>query len=415
MAEKAGTDRDIRAHAAAGDTGRGERILWLDGLKGLAAILIFTHHFLLGMYPATYFGEDAPSRSSLGWDRFLSVSPLGVFTNGNFLLCLFFVISAFFMALGVMRLKEENYREKLGRLLLKRYPRLLLPVLVTGILNYLLIHLLTFTGLNYIHKTTELSPLGLLLHSLILQWITTDSLVLGPFWMLHLLLFGSFLAMLIAIPDRREYRFYPFVILLLSYAMGCIDRYYAGFCFGVFLADLYWFRTKKTGEDGHFVRSPEDNTEQGNESHNIRLQKIFSDRRISALAGVLFILLGLFLGGYPSYVESPENIYRIFGFYVRNVPNAYEILHCLGAAFFLAGLFLLPNKRLLESRPVLFLGKLTFPIYLVHIMWIEYLGYFLVDLLIPALGRGIASAVTYLILLAGILFSSLIYQRLRLI
>ena len=133
------------------------------------------------------------------------------------------------------------------------------------------------------------------------------------------------------------------------------------------------------------------------------------------MIGVLLILAGLFLGGYPSYVEAPENIYRIFRRMAESVPNAYEVLHCIGAAMFMAGLFLLPRKRLLESRPCLFLGSITFPIYLLHIMWIEYLGYFLVDLFLPLMGRSVSSLLTYLFLLAGILGSSLIYKRFSLV
>ncbi len=371
------------------------RILWLDGLKGLCALFIFTHHFLLGFYPATYFYTDAQSKSS--WDRFVAISPLGILNNGNFWLCIFFLTTGFVMAKGVFGLKPESFRDGLGKMLLRRYPRLLVPVFVTGVLNYLLIHLMNATGLNYIHKTTELSPLGLLLHSLVLQWITPDSLVLGPFWMLHLLLFGSFLAILLAVPDKKEYWWYPFLLLFLAYPLGCIDRYYSGFCFGVFLADCYCLRRDWFAGLGK------------------RLTEGPLKQSGPWLLGLLLIFLGLFLGGYPSYVELPENIYRIFRFYVVRVYNAYEVIHCVGALIFLSGLFILPKKRLLESRVFQFLGSLTFPIYLVHIMWIEYLGYFLGDAFRPMLGQDLSSLVTYCILLAGILASALVYRRLKLV
>ena len=383
MGQQAGSEKTGTKH-----------ILWLDGLKGLAALLIFTHHFLLAFYPAIYFGAERESGTPLGWDIALATHPLGVFTGGNYWLCLFMVISAYIYASRVMQLQKENYREKLGGIILNRYPRLLLPVFVTGVLNWCLIKGLTALNLNYINKTTELSPLGLILHSVVIQWITPDTLVMGPFWMLHLFLFGTFLVILLAIPDRKEYRFYPLLLLCLTYPLGCMDRYYVGYVLGVLLADLTCFRREEIG----FCKA--------------KLEAI--NKHLPVVAAVLLILAGLYLGGYPSYVQEPTNFYRHFGFYVHRVTEAYEVIHCVGAAMLLAGLFCLASHPFLESRLMQWLGSLSFPIFLTHILWIEYLGYPLRDFLKPYLGAGGSALLTWWILLCGILHTGMLYRRLKL-
>ena len=362
------------------------RIQWLDGLKGWAAMGVFSHHFLLGFYPAAYFGSEKESLAPFGLDQVLSIHPLGVFVNGNFWVCVFLTISAFLLSNQVMKLPEQDFRGKLSKILLKRYPRLLKPTLITAVFAYFLLKILTFSGLNYIHKTTELSVPGLLLHSLVIQWVTPDPLVLGPFWMLHYLLFCSFLAILLAIPDKEEYQWYPVFLLAMTYPLGMINRYFVSAALGALLSDLFLYRmSKREGQGSAYI-----------------------------VFGILLILAGLYLGGYPSYVEDPPNFYRHFGFYVHRVVEAYEVIHCAGAFFLLAGLWLLPKRRFLEGRLSQYLGRCAFPVYLVHILWIEYFGYWFRDFLKPSLGYGGASFAAFITMLAGILLSAEIYKRLGL-
>mgnify|MGYP002625442117 CR=1 FL=1 len=411
------------------------RVPWLDGLKGLACLGVFTHHFMLAFFRASYFGGEAPSMTASGLDTRLSYEPYGVLINGNFWVCVFLVISSFLLAAKVMRaaLAEEQagdtdasregndggsgavpakepqtsrFREVVSTILLRRYPRLMLPALAVGIGNYLLLFLLNRFRLNYIGVRTELSPLGLLLHSLVIQWITPDTLVLGPFWMLHTLLFSSFLAVLLAIPGGKKKGFFPFLYLLLLYPFGSIDRYYTGAVWGVFLADVVVFERVK---DWAFALGL-----------SRLLEKGFLPLRRTA--GFLTVLAGLYLGGYPSYVTEPVNFYRHFGFYVHRVQSAYQILHCLGAFLLLLGIFLWRDafasgegreskSPLLENRCSLLLGRLSFAVYLLHILWIEYLGYYLVDSLKGALGYVPATALVYVLLLVLILLSAEGFHR----
>lgn len=363
-----------------------ERILFLDGLKGFACLGVFTHHFFLSFFPASYFGEEAVIMTASGFDERLASAPYAFFINGNFWVCVFLLISAFLLSDKLFGLKESSDPQKyssLSGILLKRYVRLMVPVLLIGIFNYFLVELLTVTHLNYMNKENTLSFLSLLYHGLIKTWITVDSSIQGPFWMLHYLLFGSYLAILIALATPKNSRWTPFIHLFLALAMGIHNRYYAGVVFGVMIC--YEYRYGKI------------------------LPYLQSKKVLRIISGILFLLAGLFLGAYPSYV-MPVNIYRIFNFYAFRDQDAALLLHCMGAACLLISFFLLKAEAaLFSTAPFQFLGKISFSIYLVHSMLLEYLGYFVMHRLAAGFNNyTLAGIVTYFFLTILLIALSLI-------
>ncbi|MDD3370033.1 MAG: acyltransferase family protein [Lachnospiraceae bacterium] len=370
-----------------------ERILWLDGLKGLACLLVFTHHFMLAFFKSSYFGEEMPSMTASHIDTLLSYEPYGVLINGNFWVCVFLVISAFLLSSQIFRMTgnsaetgENNFVHHLSAMLLKRYPRLMLPAAFVGIANYFLIILLDMCHGNYLEIKSALGFKDLLLHCFVTMWTTTDSSVLGPFWMLHVLLFGSYLAILLALLAGKDRKHMLPVYLLLLYVLGTINHYYTGVVLGVLFA---WFLER---DPFHL------------------LQKTFFPHW-QTITGVLLLFAGLYLGGYPSYVQ-PMNFYRHFGFYVHRVVDAYQIIHCFGAVCLLAGLFLwsAPGK-VLSTGIFQQLGKISFSIYLLHIMVIQYIGYYLMDTLMEITGNySLTGIIVYLILLSILVLVSALFH-----
>ena len=80
-----------------------QRLDWIDGLRGICCILIFVHHFLLIFYPGTYSGNAVPSHMIAKLDIYLAQSPFASLFNGNFLVCIFCVVSAVSISYSIFR------------------------------------------------------------------------------------------------------------------------------------------------------------------------------------------------------------------------------------------------------------------------------------------------------------------------
>jgi peptidoglycan/LPS O-acetylase OafA/YrhL len=109
-----------------------ERYYELDSLRGLAAITVMFHHFVLVLPAfALPFGGDMPLMI-----RLLHYSPLGIFVAGRAAVIFFFVLSGFVLALPF--LKPEN-SPTAGVFIIKRicriYPPYLVALLVAVLLN----------------------------------------------------------------------------------------------------------------------------------------------------------------------------------------------------------------------------------------------------------------------------------------
>ena len=309
-----------------------KRIDWVDGLKGIACILIFCHHFALIFFPATFYGPWVTSYLG-GVDTCLAQSPLGVFLNGNFLLAVFCMLSAFILSLQVLRMEDKN---RLGGVIAKRYFRLMPPLFGVGLLVWAFLRFDLFTNTTVATVTgspwaglfyqSPMSFRDFLEAALVKVWFYGDESLSTAFWMLSWLFYGSFLSILLSAVawkyPKRAWILYGIVAallfdqseLLLAFALGTL---------------LAWM------------------TRQG-----IRLPK---------LAAPAAVFLGLILGGYPSGI-SATNFYRYF----RGLE--FADWHILGAFCLLLGIFSWEKaQKVLSWRPFGWLGKISYSVYLLHI------------------------------------------------
>ena len=102
----------------------GKRLYHLEGIRGLAAVSVLFAHFLQIFLPHVFYAD--PTEGHGVWERELATSPLNILVNGNFAVCLFFVLSGYVLSRNFL---SNGSLGGLRRLALKRYPRLMLPVL----------------------------------------------------------------------------------------------------------------------------------------------------------------------------------------------------------------------------------------------------------------------------------------------
>lgn len=120
------------------------RVEGLEGVRGLAAFWVFTHHFILIFYPVFYFGQHT-------WVNHI--------LNPDLAVTWFFVHSGYVLAYKGSHLEGRSYYKNLLSQIIRRYFRLLPIVLFSILLTYL------FLKLNFIYNR----PYGLMVNS---SWLS---------------------------------------------------------------------------------------------------------------------------------------------------------------------------------------------------------------------------------------------------
>lgn len=331
-------------------------IPWLNGLKGFACISVLLHHWFAATRNGAIFGSVLGKENLSAFEICMSSEPIGFILNGNFQVCIFLLVSAFLISRQIFSItaSSENAVQRISNVIIKRYFRLLFPVGFYCLLDWVLLKVLTATGLNYINKVSELSFFKLISHILVRVWAMPDNKMLGPLWMMTYLFIGSFVAVLLSLMHGKDRKHMWLFYLLATGLLLFANPYYMISALGVDLAYL----TEKT---------------------DFKKVIISFKPYIKIVIGLVLLALGIILGGYPSYYIS-DNLYSYLNPLSEAIVNFYVVMHGLGAFFIVLSIyFLKPLDLLFSSKPFQFLGNVSMGVYLIHSMVVEYLGYYVID------------------------------------
>lgn len=316
--------------------------LSLEAVRGVASMVVFVWHFFLAFDSALLFD---PARGVVGM-------PYYAFFHGTAAVDLFFVLSGFVLT---RRFFETGERGLLTTGAVKRWFRLMPVVLISVLLSWACYHF----GLYFYEQAAPLSgstwlqasggstnpPVTAGFLSAFWQGFF-DAIIRGEvnfnsnLWTLHIEFWGSLLAFAFAWGVRKlqdDLSTLWLVVLVLSIVVSFVDLHYLAFIIGPLLA-AFGTRLKPVG----------------------------------AVAGASLLLGGLLVLGYraplgfysflaPLTLFPRDTIYILFSM----VGSTLLILACLAWPTL--------NKRLQHplSR---FLGQISFPLYVLHIVMICSLG-----------------------------------------
>ncbi len=320
-----------------------KKLGFLDGVRGIAALIVVFHHYVLAFFPAMFFGNI--ERNHFVNEHQYSTSPLQLFFNGSFAVCIFFVLSGFVLSLKYLQTKDNDV---LREYTLKRYFRLIIPIFASSLLYFFI----SGSPLLYnkligpvTHSEWWLSGIcnGKFYLKEFLQitfgkvFSDSDNSYNAVLWTMKYELFGSFLIFsilfLMTKVDRKKILF----VLFISYFLITKNFYYIGFLLGIILAWI-WVNEKQS--------------------------KLALRSRVIRYS---ILLLGLFCASVPAPNANTAHV-LIYKIIISPFPNAFLLFHLAGG--FLIIYFLIHSERsrnILSGKFFKFLGNISFSLYLVHL------------------------------------------------
>jgi len=325
-----------------------EKINYLDGLRGVAAINVMIMHFFIILVPAMIYSDRMPSHMG-NLEHIFSRTPLGLIGAGNFSVCIFFVLSGY-----VLTQKYFINRDKKIIIsgAMRRYIRLFVPVLAVTILSFLMastgvfhyyIETVMVSGNNNYDNYWTFTPdiVDAVKQAVWGSFFTGDDTYNPVLWTMTTEFYGSMLVFAMALMfgvQRNRWTFY------LAASVLFFNSYYFAFIIGMGLADTFNSKTSRFKADNKMI-----------------------DNKI-ILSVILFS--GLFLGSYPVGTVTNDSLYAFLNNGLFEIPKL--TYHILGAGMIM---FVLLNSRWLQqifSSPVpVFLGKISYSLYLIHFLIIS--------------------------------------------
>ena len=129
--------------------------LSLEGLRGIACFTVFLCHYLFAFFPALTqgFSPDTEIPAKYSWESIVATPFFTVFFNGSFGVAIFFAISGYVLTRHFFVTQDVRY---LQRGAAKRYIRLGVPVFTSVMLAWALFA----AGLTYTQRAPEIGSAG---------------------------------------------------------------------------------------------------------------------------------------------------------------------------------------------------------------------------------------------------------------
>lgn len=317
-----------------------KKLAYIDGMKGIGALMVYFCHFVFAFYYGAYTLAPEHVNTESGIELWIGKTPLNFFYNGNAAVCLFLVFSGFVLCLSYF---DTGDRQRLKSGALRRYFRLMPVILLVNVLIFVLMSLGLYRNgeaavltksVPWFQGFNQFEPdfLKMLYESLAGCFIRGSNEYNGVLWTIPYLFLGALLVYLAAyLVGKNPLRYVTYGVMLLVSLKT--DIYFAGIFLGFILCDF--FNTQK---------------------------KLTDLYRRFRLVPLLVFLAGFYLLSYPSFgTELPGTIYGI-------LPAAYTVIYHMAGAFLLtAGVLGSEALQQFFSRKFfVFLGNISYSLYLLH-------------------------------------------------
>jgi peptidoglycan/LPS O-acetylase OafA/YrhL len=316
------------------------KLYYLQGLRGIAALVVVAHHYFCVFYPAAVFGTGTTHG---GWEHLFWTTPLGLIASGISPVCVFFVLSGYVLSLPYFGEGARDTPHLLAAVV-KRPVRLAGLVVATMSISMILLRanlyfsgqLLPATGSPML-ATMEFGPVS---WAHFAKDLATDSFGSGhiynqPLWTITFELLGSYLTFLFLLLFRaNRLRWLAYLVVGLQF----YNSFYIAFLVGIFCADL----TK-------------------NHSSLPDLSKP------ARLLVVPLFLAGIYLASYGPHLDPSYDRYSWHAWLPR-FGNSYAYPMAGACALFVSIALSTTLQRFFALSAFVYLGRISYAMYAIHFL-----------------------------------------------
>jgi len=366
------------------------KMLYLESVRGLAALAVVFAHILTLFFPYPEVDSGALSHGSNVVNHLFYGLPFGFMIAGHFAVILFFILSGYVLTYRFYQTKDDNEIRKQAA---KRYFRLAIPVFATVMASYFLFatglighlsNVFAITGAPSAATLFQFTPdFGGAIYDATIGVLINGHEQYNPvLWTMTIEFIGSFVAFGFALlvgKLRFRWAFYIGAIIALG------NTYYAGFIIGLVFADL---------------------------KHNAKILEWFRSVMNRTYLATL-IVLALALASIPLPWTKVSDLLQVFSTpFIDPMANA-NIAHYSGATIIMLIAVSIPGvQKFLSVRPLVWLGSLSFAIYLTHTLVLYSLGTWLFTRLWDAkLGIYVSSGVSGLAVILTTLVVAVFWKK----
>jgi len=311
-----------------------------ESIRGLACFAVIISHLILTFFPGLHYlkpeDEHLPN-----YEFFTTVfnSPFTFFYAGSAAVYIFFVLSGFVLSYAILK-NGSNINKKIASMTIKRYPRLAIPALISCLLIWCAFYLdvNTSTATHWISRMGDLdsSIFSAIYDALINAFIFGKSEYNWVLWTMQSELLGSLVifTLLYIKTNFKNLVFFISSMVFLIGSFGLSTQLGLGifcFLFGMFTY-LYGFK-------------------------------------INNYVAIFMLIIGLYFAG----AHNESTSYFIFNKFLGNYTHSLLSV----ASGPLVVYSILMNNLLsdyLDRKSLIYLGKLSFSLYLLHMLMIYIVG-----------------------------------------
>ena len=358
--------------------------LYLDSLRGIAAIVVVCTHFIQAFYPYAVFGGNYHQQSS--FETFFHWPPFSLAVSGHFAVCLFFVLSGFVLATGHMK-SQSHASTRLLKAMIKRPIRLGGMVAFSVLLGFALqkcglflnqpVSLLTGSRPWFSSFWLESVSIPSFASDMMFGLFSNSAEYNPPMWSIHKELKGSFIVflyLLVRIRLSTNQR----TVLLTALFLILFNSIYVGFVIGIAFAEL--------------DRLP------------------FADRVKALLKNRMWILMiGLLVGMQPYYLQTSGPSTPAWAILGKFGTGGFSMLGA--SVVFGCVLFSRPFQKVLDHRVLSYVGSVSYAMYAMHFLLLGSLTSWLYLNLVGGLGHFYATVTSVVATIPVLLVLSHVVTR----